>query len=41
MVNVIKMLMIGFVQLTDSQKISKEGETCGGMLREPINVQMV
>ena len=29
MMNVIKLLMIGFVQLTNSQAISKEGETCG------------
>ena len=30
MMNVIKIFMIGFVQLTNSQAISNEGETCSG-----------
>ena len=37
MKNLIKTLIIGFIQITNSQKLSKDGEICGGRLKEPHN----
>ena len=37
MKTLIKTLILGFIQITNSQKLSNDGEICGGRLKEPHN----
>ena len=37
MKTLINTLILGFIQITNSQKLSKDGEICGGRLKEPHN----